>query len=159
MYIIRDGQRRECMAEDIQKERINGDTVININALIEEYDALNKSKVDTNQDKNEHVISLPSDDKTVDDLTRIIKNILSPYDQVLDILTDRLIELEKQAEDNKEDTNEKHSTLEYYVLERVAKIEKALEHERTKNKKYRQITLSIVTVYTIIMFLLFYFYR
>lgn len=146
------------MAKDTQERRINDESIINVNALIEEYNTL----TDPNNQENDETIerriysSLPDSTIRIDDLILIIRDVVEPYRNTLDKLTKGNEELNKLIVRNQDDVNEKHKILEYYVLEQIANIDNALMEEKAKNKKYKITTLIIVTIYAIFSLFLFH---
>lgn len=146
------------MAKDTQEKRINDESIINVNALIEEYNTLTDPSNQENHGEIERRIysSLPDNTIHINDLILIIRDVVKPYRNTLDKLTKGNEELNKLIVRNQDDVNEKHKILEYYVLEQIANIDNALMKEKAKNKKYRITTLTVVTIYAIFLLFLFY---
>lgn len=146
------------MAKDTQERRISDESIINVNALIEEYNTLTDPSNQETYGEIERRIysSLPDSTIHIDDLILIIRDVVKPYRDTLDKLTKGNEELNKLIARNQDDVNEKHKILEYYVLGRMVNIDKALMEEKAKNKKYRIATLTIVTIYAIFLLFLFY---
>lgn len=160
------------MADDSRKRQVDDKDIINMDTLVYEYAAqVNTSNVntdaniDTNTKSNTEnttyriEANLSSNLLDLEDLEQNINDTTSPYRSTINQIQKNIEELENLVKTNKDDADEKHIVLEYYVINQVYTINNTLFKEKAKNKKYRILLFCMINIYAIIILLLLFLYK